>query len=151
MFRALASRRILGLAVVAAAGTGIGVGAATLWPSSASGTPQVARAQAAEPSAVLPAPVQAGAPAGAESPDTAGAAEPTGAPTTAAVARLTLDQAEALAARVAAGRVVEADQDVEDTGTQYDVKVLRQDGSVTDVQIDAATGRVLSTKTDDGN
>jgi uncharacterized membrane protein YkoI len=67
------------------------------------------------------------------------------------VARLTLDQAKALAARVAAGRVVEADQDVEDTGTEYDVKVLHQDGSVTDVEIDAATGRVLSAKTDDGN
>jgi hypothetical protein len=151
MFRALASRRILGLAVIAAAGTGVGVGAATLWPSSASGTPQVARAQAAEPRAVLPSAGLAGAAATAESPDSTGTAEPTQAPTTAAVARLTLDQAEALAARVAAGRVVEADQDVEATGTQYDVKVLHRDGSVTDVEIDAATGRVLATKTDDGN
>jgi hypothetical protein len=151
MFRARASRRILGLAAVAAAGAGVGVGAATLWPSSAAGTPQVARALAVEPRAVLTQPGQSVSPDPAESPDPTGTAEPAQAPTTAAVARLTLDQAKALAARVAAGRVVEADQDVEDTGTEYDVKVLHQDGSVTDVEIDAATGRVLSAKTDDGN
>jgi uncharacterized membrane protein YkoI len=61
---------------------------------------------------------------------------------------LTLDGAKAVALRAAPGRVVEAKQDDEPTGLVYDLTVLHQDGTTTDVEVDATTGHVVSLKSD---
>jgi uncharacterized membrane protein YkoI len=53
---------------------------------------------------------------------------------------LTLDEATAVAAQVAPGRVVEWDEDHEPTGLRYDVPLLHDDGSTTEVEVDAVTG-----------
>ena len=135
MRRALASRRILGLAVAVSVGTGVGLGVASLWPASGATTPQPARAEAAQHGPTL---ITTG-------PDGSTPA----APAASSTARLTLDQAKALALRVSPGRVVEVDQDDEDTGLEYEVTVLHTNGSATEVEVDAVTGHVVSTKTDD--
>jgi uncharacterized membrane protein YkoI len=57
---------------------------------------------------------------------------------------LTLEEATAVAAQVAPGRVVEWDEDHEPTGLRYDVKLLHDDGSTTDVEVDTVTGQVTS-------
>jgi uncharacterized membrane protein YkoI len=58
------------------------------------------------------------------------------------------DQASAIAVRTSPGTVTEVDRDDEDTGTVFDVTVRHRDGSETKVEVDAASGRVLSTKTE---
>ena len=123
---AFASRRVVGTGVAVVAAAGIGLGAYSLGSASnASGasTPQGSPV-ALEVPAIPP-------PTGAKT-----------APTTASP--LTLDQAEAVAARAVPvpGRVVEWDTDQEPTGLRYDVTLLHADGSSTDVEVDAATGRV---------
>jgi hypothetical protein len=65
-----------------------------------------------------------------------------------ASSRLTRDEATAVAAQVAPGRVVEVDEDNEPTGLRYDVTLLHEDGTATQVEVDAATGRIVSTKLD---
>jgi uncharacterized membrane protein YkoI len=121
MLRPSASpRRVLGLALAVSVGTGIGLGAPSLW--SASGTPQVARYQAAATTATT-----------ATAPAKASASSP-----------LTLEEAKAVAAQVAPGRVVEWDEDNEPTGLRFDVKLLHDDGSTTEVEVDTITGQVTS-------
>jgi hypothetical protein len=61
---------------------------------------------------------------------------------------LTLDEAMAVAAGVAPGKVVEVDEDREPTGLRYDVTLLHEDGSATQIEVDAATGQVVSTQFD---
>jgi hypothetical protein len=148
MLRSSMSRRFLGLAIALSAGTGIGVGAASAWSAWGANAPLAPRPA----SAVLADPA----------PGSSGPATPAP-PAPPAASGLTLDQAKAVATQVAPGRVVEAHQDVEGqdsedgaaqettepTGLVYDVTVLHDDGTVTEVEIDAATGRVLSTETDD--
>ena len=75
---------------------------------------------------------------------TATSAPETPAPETPASIPLTLEDAKAVAAQAAPGRVVEWDEDHEPTGLRYDVKLLHDDGSTTDVEVDTVTGQVTS-------
>ncbi len=130
MLRASASRRVVGTGVAVVAAAGIGLGAYSLGSASGASTPQ------GSPVALE---VPATAPTGAKAvPTTPSPAAPTKA------SPLTLDQAEAVAARAVPvpGRVVEWDTDQEPTGLRYDVTLLHGDASTTDVEVDAATGRV---------
>jgi hypothetical protein len=130
MLRPSASkRRVIGFAVTAAVGTGIGLGAYSLGAASGPDIPQFPRIGAATNTA-LPTPAEGSAsPAPAEG---------------SASAPLTLEEATAVAAQVAPGRVVEWDEDHEPTGLRYDVKLLHDDGSTTDVEVDTVTGQVTS-------
>jgi hypothetical protein len=130
MLRPSASkRRVIGFAVAAAVGTGIGLGAYSLGAASGPDIPQFPRIGAATNTA-LPTPAEGSAsPAPAEG---------------SASAPLTLEEATAVAAQVAPGRVVEWDEDHEPTGLRYDVKLLHDDGSTTDVEVDTVTGQVTS-------
>jgi hypothetical protein len=139
MLRPSASkRRVIGFAVAAAVGTGIGLGAYSLGAASGPDIPQFPRIGAATNTA-LPAPAEGSAfPVPAE-----GSASPAPAEGSAS-APLTLEEATAVAAQVAPGRVVEWDEDHEPTGLRYDVKLLHDDGSTTDVEVDTVTGQVTS-------
>jgi hypothetical protein len=130
MLRPSASkRRVIGFAAAAAVGTGIGLGAYSLGAASGPDIPQFPRIGAATNTA-LPVPAEGSAsPAPAEG---------------SASAPLTLEEATAVAAQVAPGRVVEWDEDHEPTGLRYDVKLLHDDGSTTDVEVDTVTGQVTS-------
>ena len=130
MLRPSASkRRVIGFAVAAAVGTGIGLGAYSLGAASGTDIPQFPRVGAATNS-TFPTPAEGSAsPAPAEG---------------SASAPLTLEEATAVAAQVAPGRVVEWDEDHEPTGLRYDVKLLHDDGSTTDVEVDTVTGQVTS-------
>jgi len=128
---AFASRRVVGTGVALVAAAGIGLGAYSLGSASGASTPQGSPVALEVPATPPPT----GAKAAPTTPSPA-------APTTASP--LTLDQAEAVAARAVPvpGRVVEWDTDQEPTGLRYDVTLLHADGSSTDVEVDAATGRV---------
>jgi len=131
---AFASRRVVGTGVAVVAAAGIGLGAYSL--GSASGASGASAPQDSPVALEVPAtPPSTGAKAAPVTPSPA-------APTT--PAPLTLDQAKAVAARAVPvpGRVVEWDTDQEPTGLRYDVTLLHADGSSTDVEVDAATGRV---------
>ena len=140
MFRPSASpRRVLGLALAVSVGTGIGLGAPSLWSASTADVPQISRSQAARTTVTAPdtasAPDKAPAPAEALAP--AEAPAPANSP-------LTLEEAKAAAAQVAPGRVVEWDADNEPTGLRFDVKLLHDDGSTTEVEVDTVTGQITS-------
>ncbi|HLZ38136.1 MAG TPA: PepSY domain-containing protein [Mycobacteriales bacterium] len=62
---------------------------------------------------------------------------------------LTLPKAQGIAERAVGGRSIEIDLDHEDTGATYDVKVVRSDGTIYKVTVDAVSGRVLRTKIED--
>ena len=124
-------RRVLGLALAVSVGTGIGLGAPSLLSASRADTPQVSRSQAAATTATP-----------ATTADTATTeAAPAKAP---ASSPLTLEEAKAAAAQVAPGRVIEWDQDNEPTGLRFDVKLLHDDGTTTEVEVDTITGQVTS-------
>jgi uncharacterized membrane protein YkoI len=124
------SRRVLGFGLAAAVASGIGLGAYTLGSAAGSDTvyfPRAASAtttDSATPGTATGSPTSAGAPEGTP---------------------LTLDQATAVAVEAAApGRVVQWDEDHEPTGLRYDVTLLHDDGSTTDVEVDTVTGLVTS-------
>jgi uncharacterized membrane protein YkoI len=121
------ARRVLGLALVVSVGTGIGLGAYSLGSASGAAPPLAPRAGTTATTATTAAP--APAEASASSP-------------------LTLDEATAVAAQVAPGRVVEWDEDHEPTGLRYDVTLLHDDGSATEVEVDTVTGQVTSVNHD---
>ena len=124
------SRRVLGFGLAAAVASGIGVGAYTLGSAAGTDTVYFPRAQSATPTD-SPTPGTTADPA-----TPAGASEAT---------PLTLDEAMAVAVEAAApGRVVQWDEDHEPTGLRYDVTLLHDDGSTTDVEVDTVTGRVTS-------
>ena len=62
----------------------------------------------------------------------------------AASSPLTLDQATAVATQLAPGRVIKWDEDHEPTGLRYDITLLHDNGSTTDVEVDTVTGQVTS-------
>ncbi len=128
---AFASRRVVGTGVAVVAAAGIGLGAYSLGSTSGASTPQGSPVALEVPATLPPT----GAKAAPTTPSPA-------APTTASP--LTLDQAKAVALRAVPvpGRVVEWDTDQEPTGLRYDVTLLHADASTTDVEVDAATGRV---------
>jgi len=124
MRRPAISRRYVGLAIALTAGAGIGAGSL-----SACSTP-------AQP-ATAPAAATAPAPSTTSS-----------APSTPAPSSVTAAQAASIAVRTSPGTVGEVEQDVESTGTVFDVKIQHADGSETTVEVDATTGRVISSETD---
>lgn len=125
------SRRFLALGLAVTAGTGIALGAYTLGNAAGTDTvnfPRVASTATASPTA-------------AEDPT---AAEARTAAEAAVSSPLTLEEATAVAIAAAPGRVIEWDEDNEPTGLRYDVTVLHEDGSTTDVEVDTVTGQVTS-------
>ena len=54
------------------------------------------------------------------------------------------DQATAVATQLAPGRVIKWDEDHEPTGLRYDITLLHDNGSTTDVEVDTVTGQVTS-------
>ena len=139
MYRDSAPRRFR-LALVVLVGVLIALGAATVWSASGAETLQTPRAQTAGASSTPSART-----AGNDLPGTLGT--PSSAPVPASTP-LTLEDAKTVATDVAPGRVVEWDQDNEPTGLRYDVTVLHDDGSTTEVEVDAATGQVTSINRD---
>jgi hypothetical protein len=130
MLRPSASaRRVLGVAVAVSVGAGIGFGAYTLGSSAGANSAPFPRAATATTTS---------------GPDTTSGPATTSAPETPASIPLTLEDAKAVAAQVAPGVVVEWDEDHEPTGLRYDVKLLHDDGSTTDVEVDTVTGQVTS-------
>jgi uncharacterized membrane protein YkoI len=124
------TRRALGIGIALTVGTGVGLGAYTLGNAAGTDTLYFPRAAAATTSASpSPGTTTAG-------PTSAGAS--TSSP-------LTLDQATAVAVQAAApGRVVKWDEDHEATGLRYDLTLLHDDGSTTDVEVDTVSGQVTS-------
>jgi hypothetical protein len=130
MLRPSASaRRVLGVAVAVSIGAGIGFGAYTLGSSAGANSAPFPRAATA--------PTTSG-------PATTSGPETTSAPETPVSIPLTLEDAKAVAAQAAPGVVVEWDEDHEPTGLRYDVKLLHDDGSTTDVEVDTVTGQITS-------
>ena len=82
-------------------------------------------------------------PATTSGPEAASAPE-TPAPRPPSPSPLTLEEAKAVALRPLPAVVVEWDEDHEPTGLRYDVKLLHDDGSTTDVEVDTVTGQVTS-------
>jgi hypothetical protein len=136
MLRAPAPRHLVGTGVAVVAAAGIGFGAYSLGSASDAATPQ--RPLAAVDTSAIPLPADV-----TDAPPTTAGSNPASPGTTPA---LTLEQAEAVAARAASipGRVVEWDADNEPTGLRYDVTLLHADGTTTDVEVDTVTGRVTS-------
>jgi uncharacterized membrane protein YkoI len=145
MLRARVSPRVLGSASAVVAAAGIGIGAYVLGSASEAATTPLPLA--AQETTVTPLPTD-GKDAPATSPASDPATDPAtdpAEPTTPAAA-LTLEEAQAVAAKAAPapGRVIEWDEDNEPTGLRYDVTLLHADGSTTDVEVDTVTGRVTS-------
>jgi uncharacterized membrane protein YkoI len=145
MLRALASRRVVAIAVAVSAGTGIGWGAYTLGNAAGEDTVVFSGARTAAtagPDATPPSTASTTPPATPDASGPAATVTPTADP-------LTLEEAKAVALEVAPGRVVEIDDDVEATGLRYDVTVLHDDRTSTDVEVDTVTGEVTSIQHDD--
>ncbi len=130
MFRPSASaRRVIGLGLGVAVASGIGFGAYTLGSSAGANSSYLPRVAAATADGQTEEP---GAPA-TVSPSEASTSSP-----------LTLEEATAVATQVVPGRVLQWDEDLEPTGLRYDLTLLHDDGSTTDVEVDTVTGRVTS-------
>jgi Peptidase propeptide and YPEB domain len=136
MLRAPAPRRLLVTAGAVVAAAGIGFGAYSLGSTSEPTIPQ--GPQVALEGTATPLPTDGKAAPATTSPT---------APATSSA--LSLEQAKAVAARVAPGRVIEWDEDHEPTGLRYDVTLLHADGTTTDVEVDTVTGQVTSIDHDD--
>jgi hypothetical protein len=139
-------RRVLGLTLALSAGTGIGLAAPAVLSSS--------RASPSPPDRIESGPSQAGTSTVQARPATA----PEGSrlvttpvpPQPEEPARqVTLEEATAIAARVAPGRVVETDLDTGTTGLEYEITLVHQDGTASEIDVDARTGQVVSSKLHD--
>ena len=137
MLRPSASaRRVLGVTLALSVGTGIGFGAYTLGSSAGANSMPFPRAAT---TTTTPGPAT---PSGSA---TTSAPEAASVPEASASTPLTLEDAMAVAAQAAApGRVAEWDEDNEPTGLRYDVVLLHDDGTTTDVEVDTVTGQVTS-------
>jgi Peptidase propeptide and YPEB domain len=125
------SRRVIGIAAGVTVAAGVGFAAFTLGSAAGANDSHLPRIA----SVTTP-----GDPAGPEAPGAPATTTPTEAP----ASPLTLEEAQAVALQVAPGRVVEWDEDQEATGLRYDVTVLHDDGTTTDVEVDTVTGQVTS-------
>jgi hypothetical protein len=150
MIRLSASSRLAGTALAVVAVAGIGFGAYRLGSAAGARTeaPLVAAATSSAPASSSPAASSSSSSAPSSASDAP--TSPSGPPAAAPVRPLTLDQAKAVAFRAAGGgRVVEASEDAEPTGLLFDITVLHPNGSATKLEIEAATGRVVSLEQDD--
>ena len=130
MFRPSApARRLIGLALGVTAAGGIGFGAYSLGSSAGAN------------SSYLPSVA-----ASASDRQTGGGGTRAAVPSAEASAAspLTLEEATAVATQVVPGRVLQWDEDREPTGLRYDITLLHDDGSTTDVEVDTVTGMVTS-------
>jgi hypothetical protein len=123
------SRRFIGLGIALTVGTGIGLGAYSLGSAAGTDTVYFPRAGSAASTASPTSATTTASPASGE----ASASSP-----------LTLDEATAIAVEAAPGRVIKWDEDHEPTGLRYDVTLLHDDGSTTDVEVDTVTGQITS-------
>ena len=131
MLRPTASaRRVIALALGVTAAGGIGFGAYSLGSSAGANSSYLPNVVASDASRVTGEP---GSTTASVSTPEASAASP-----------LTLEEATAVATQVAPGRVVQWDEDNEPTGLRYDITLLHDDGSTTDVEVDTVTGQVTS-------
>ena len=130
------ARRVIGLALGVTVASGVGFGAYTLGSS--------AGANSSYLPGVTPAASTPDGQSGRTQPGTASTS--TGSPAEASAASpLTLDEATAIAVQAAApGRVIKWDEDHEPTGLRYDVTLLHDDGSTTDIEVDTVTGQITS-------
>jgi hypothetical protein len=135
----LASRRFLLIAIGLLVAAGIGVGAYFLGSASkASATSPIPRAQTSTVTPPTPRDVPAPPAEGL-------AADPSTPPAEAPAAdALTLDEAKAIAAETAPGQVVEWDEDQEPTGLRWDITLVHDNGTSTEVEVDTVTGQVTS-------
>jgi uncharacterized membrane protein YkoI len=117
-------RQVVTLALAVTVGGGIGYGAYTIGSAAGSDTVTFPRA--------------ASATATGTTTTSAPSAEVSGS------SPLTIDEAMEIAAAAAPGRVIEWDEDNEPGGLRYDVTLLHDDGSTTDVEVDTVTGQVTS-------
>jgi len=122
-------RRVAGVALAAAVGIGIGFGAYTLGNAAGADTTVF--------------PTVATTPAGPDGSDVPTTTPPT-TPDEPPASPLSLEEAQAIALEAAPGRVVEWDEDQEPTGLRYDITVLHDNGTSTDVEVDTVTGQVTS-------
>ena len=130
MLRPSASaRRVIALALGVTAAGGIGFGAYSLGSSAGANSSYLPNVTASDASRVT-----------GEPGTTAAVSPPVASPASA----LTLEEATAVATQVAPGRVVQWDEDNEPTGLRYDITLLHDDGSTTDVEVDTVTGQVTS-------
>jgi uncharacterized membrane protein YkoI len=150
----LTSRRVIvGATLAVALGTGVGLGAISLFSTATATTPQSYRvdtsgfpstgSQAADgPTTPTTAPAPADAPANA----------PADAPAPAAVDvsdGVSMEEAATIAVQFAPGQVYEVDQDRDFlSGLQYEVTIRHDNGTSTEVDIDADTGQIVSTDFD---
>jgi hypothetical protein len=149
----LTTKRVAGAALAVALGTGLGLGAISMWSADGATTPQAYRVDSTGfPSTSSGGPESpagsSSAPAPADTPAPAPADAPAPAPVDTSDG-MTIEEASAIALAFTPGRVVEVDQDQDFlTGLRYDVTVLHDNGSSTDVEIDAESGRIVSTDFD---
>jgi Peptidase propeptide and YPEB domain len=141
--RALASRRVVGIAVAITAGTGIGWGAYTIGNAAGADTTVFPRAASSTTTGTTDSPgtteTSPGTPSTPEAGSTGAPAEP-----------LNLDQAVAVAVDAAPpGRIGTVTEDHEPTGLRYDVTILHDNGTSTDVEVDTVTGQVTDLDHDD--
>ena len=130
MLRPSASaRRVIALALGVTAAAGVGFGAYSLGSSAGANSSYLPNVTASDATQVTGEPGTTST----VSPPEASAASP-----------LTLEEATAVATQVAPGRVVQWDEDNEPTGLRYDITLLHDDGSTTDVEVDTVTGQVTS-------
>jgi hypothetical protein len=143
MSRPSVSRRFLGLTLAVTAAGGIGVGAWSAWGPDIVQPYRTAAADVTAPSTTPPSttPPTTSPPSTAPAPAAIAAAAPGGIPATAGV---TLDQAEAIATQASPGTVVKAKQDDDGPLVVFEVKIRHADGSDTKVEVDAASGRVVT-------
>jgi uncharacterized membrane protein YkoI len=125
------SRRYIGLGLAVAVSTGIGLGAYSLGSAAGTDTVNFPRVGAAAATATSSTSAEGTAAAGTS-------------PEPSASAPLTLDEAMEIAIAAAPGRVIEWDEDQEPAGLRYDVTLLHDNGSTTDVEVDTVTGQVTS-------
>ena len=148
------SSRLIAIAAAAVALTaGLGLGAATLasadgsaplaYRGDSTGLPSTDSAGPEGPATPTTASSQAEAPAPAP------AEVPAPAPADAAADGLTIEEATSIAVQFAPGRVVEVDQDRDFlSGLRYEFTVLHDNGTSTEVEVDADSGKVVATDFD---
>ena len=166
MLRRSITPRLLRIAFVLAVCAGVGLGIAGLWSIASAQTPAPRVGTTASTASALDGPGTSTAPSTATAPPTQAPAGP-----------LTADQATAIATQAYPGQVVEVQQDnqatepqdatesqdasdpqdatdpaeqaSEPTGLVYDVTIQHDDGTITQVEVDATTGQIVSVKQDD--
>jgi hypothetical protein len=146
----LTSRRVLvGAALAVTLGTGVGLGAISLFSSETATTPQAYRVDTSGfpsnrasdgPAAPTTAPADAPADVPADAPAPAPVDTADG---------VSMDEAVAIAVQFAPGQVYEVDQDRDFlSGLQYEVTIRHDNGTATEVEVDADTGQIVSTDFD---